>query len=71
MLKEFESTLLDETTLLGNLKLSEDEIEKALSKEIKKHDKIISVKNFGLSILSGVIASFIFTILLVVILSLA
>lgn len=71
ILKGFESTLLDETTLQGNLKLSEDEIEKALSEEIKKHDKIISIKNFGLSVLSGVIASFIFTILLIVILNLA
>lgn len=34
-------------------------------------DRITSVKNFGLSILSGVIASFIFTILLIVILNLA
>lgn len=71
ILKGFESTLLDETTLQGNLKLSEDEIEKALSKEIKKHDKIVSIKNFGLSVLSGVIASFIFTVLLIVILNLA
>ncbi len=71
ILKGFESTLLDETTLQGNLKLSEDEIEKALSKEIKKHDKIVSIKNFGLSVLSGVIASFIFTVLLIVILHLA
>lgn len=70
-LEGFESTLLSETTLQGNLKLSEKEIEIALSKEIKKHDRVTSIKNFGLSILSGVIASFIFTILLIVILNLA
>ena len=50
ILEGFESTLLSETTLQGNLKLSEEEIEMALSKEIKKHDRITSVKNFGLSI---------------------
>ncbi len=71
ILEGFESTLLSETTLQGNLKLSEEEIASALSKEIKKHDRLTSIKNFGLSILSGVIASFIFTILLLVILNLA
>lgn len=71
ILKGFESTLLSETTLQGNLKLSNEEIEAALSKEIKRHDKLMSLKNFSLSVLSGVIASFLFTILLVVILNLA
>lgn len=71
ILEGFESTLLSETTLQGNLKLSEGEIELALSKEIEKHDRIISLKNFSLSVLSGIIASFIFTILLIVILNLA
>lgn len=71
ILKGFESTLLSETTLQGNLKLSNEEIEAALSKEIKKHERVTSLKNFGLSVLSGVIASFIFTILLIVILNLA
>ena len=71
ILEGFESTLLSETTLQGNLKLSEEEIEIALSKEIKKHDRITSAQNFGLSVLSGVLASFIFTILLIVILNLA
>ena len=42
ILEGFESTLLSETTLQGNLKLSEEEIEMALSKEIKKHDRITS-----------------------------
>lgn len=71
ILEGFESTLLSETTLQGNLKLSEEEIESAFSKEIRKHDKVTSMKNFGLSILSGVIASFLFTILLIIILNLA
>lgn len=71
ILKGFESTLLSDTTLQGNLKLSNEEVASALSKEINKHDQIISIKNFGLSIISGVIASFIFTILLFITLNLA
>lgn len=71
IIEGFENTLLSETTLQGNLKLSNEEIEIEFSKQIKKHDRIISIKNFGLSVISGVLASFIFSLLLVLILNLA
>lgn len=71
IIEGLENTLLSETTLQGNLKLSEEEIEIAFSEKLKKHDKIMSLKNFGLSVLSGVFASIIFTLLLILVLNLA
>lgn len=71
ILKIYENTLLSETTLQGNLKLSEEEIENAFSKELKKHDRLMSFANFWLSVLTGVVASVFFTLLLILVLNLA
>lgn len=68
-IKGFESILLSENTLSTNIKLAEDELNEYLNKEISTIKKGQSFKEFGFSVLASVVASFVFTILLIMIFS--
>ncbi|WP_312923212.1 hypothetical protein [Empedobacter brevis] len=64
ILKGFEATLLSEMTLNSNAKLAEDELQNYTKKEINKYKQEVSIKNFWMNVLSGVVATIIYTLLL-------
>lgn len=70
-IKGFNSTLLNEMTLKTNISLANDEIRNYTEKEIAKVKKNQSIKSFWFSVLSSIIGSFLFTILLLIIFTLA
>ena len=70
-IKGFNSTLLNEMTLKTNVSLANDEIRNYTEKEIAKVKKHQSIKSFWLSVLSSIIGSFLFAILLLIIFTLA
>lgn len=70
-LKGFRNTLLSESTLSTNSKLSEDEIKENLKTEIRKAEKKYSRTSFWSSVGAGILASTLFTIMLIVVISLA
>ena len=67
----YEDALLSDVNLQNILKLVDEEIENEFADRTKRVKRQTSFKEFSLSVLSGVIASFLFTILLVIILNLA
>lgn len=67
----YENALLSEINLQNILKLVDEEIENEFAKRVEKIKKQMSFREFSLSVLSGVLASFLFTILLVIVMNLA
>ncbi len=67
----WENAFLSDTALDGNMRLAQEEIKEELSNQINKYKRSVSLKNFCMNVLSGIIASFLFAWLLVAILSLA
>ncbi|WP_114819372.1 MULTISPECIES: hypothetical protein [Chryseobacterium] len=65
-LKGFKSTLLNDMTLTSNIKLAEDELKNYSKEEINKFERKQSTRAFWISVLSGVIASIIYTLLLII-----
>lgn len=61
----FQSTLLNEMTLQSNIKLATEEIQGYTKKEIDSHKLKISFKEFGFNVFAGVVASILFTLLLI------
>lgn len=70
-IKGFNSTLLNEMTLKTNISLANDEIKNYTEKEIAKVKKNQFIKSFWFSVLSSIIGSFLFAILLLIIFTLA
>ena len=68
--KGFDTTLLSEATLTTNVQLAEAELKDALEKEIKSSKRKITLKDFSISVGAGVVASFLFTLLLITFLTL-
>lgn len=61
----FQSTLLNDMTLKSNVKLAEDELKTLTSYEVNKFKLIVSFKQFTLDVVSGIIATIIYTVLLI------
>lgn len=70
MLEAYETALLSDTNIQNNIKLVNEEIENAFKDRLKLFKLTTSFKEFSISVLSGVIGSFIFTLLLVLFLRL-
>ncbi|MFZ4412685.1 MAG: hypothetical protein ACOYOV_06345 [Bacteroidales bacterium] len=62
----FNTTLLSDMTLSTNVNLSAAELEEFNKKEIEKVKAVNGWKNFGLSTLSSIIGSFLFTLLIII-----
>ena len=69
--KGFENALLSDVNLQISLKIIKEDIENEYKRRVKIVEIKTSIKEFSVSVLSGVIASFLFTILLIVILNMA
>lgn len=70
MLEAYETALLSDTNIQNNIKLVNEEIENVFKDRLKSFKRRTSFKEFSISVLSGVIGSFIFTLLLVLLLQL-
>ncbi|MFK9118470.1 hypothetical protein ACJEBK_16520 [Peribacillus frigoritolerans] len=66
----FKGTLISENTLSTNVRLADDEFKELTNKEIVKVKKKASFLAFSVDVVSGVVASFVFTLLLILIFSL-
>lgn len=67
----FQKTLLSENSLLGNLRAAEDEIAQALNVKTKKIEKFYARKSFWGGVWASMVASFLFTVVLVLFLTFA
>ncbi|MBD5347548.1 MAG: hypothetical protein HDR92_10550 [Bacteroides sp.] len=70
-IKGFNSTLLNEMTLKTNVRLADDEIRNYTQKEIDKVTKKQSRKSFWNSVLTSIIGSFIYSVILLLLFTLA
>lgn len=61
----FNSTLLSDMTLSTNINLAEAELESFTKKKLEKVKMANGWKNFGLSTLSSIIGSFLFTLIII------
>lgn len=64
------STLISNSTLSTNVKLAVEQRKRILDKEIKQYRSGQNIKVFSLNVLSGVLASILFTLLIVVVFTL-
>lgn len=64
------STLISNSTLSTNVKLAVEQRKRILDKEIKQYRLRQNIKVFSLNVLSGVLASILFTLLIVVVFTL-
>jgi hypothetical protein len=71
IVRGFKSTLCNEMTLRTNIRLAEDEIKNHTKKELKKFERKQTSSAFWFSTFSSVVASFIFSILLLLIFTVA
>lgn len=62
----FNNTLLSDMTLSTNISLSISELESFTKKEISKVKRVNGLKDFGLSTLSSIVGSFLFTLLIII-----
>lgn len=59
----FESVLLQSTSLDSSYTITSKMIDEEIDKELQRHEKKTKVQDFGLSVASGVVASFVFAVL--------
>lgn len=65
------STLTSHSTLSTNVILADDEIKKITKKEAEKAKMKVSIFTFSMDVVSGVVASIVFSVLLIVVFTLA
>ena len=70
MLEAYETALLSDTNIQNNIKLVNEEIENVFKDKLRTFKRTTSLKEFSISVLSGVIGSFIFALLILLLLKL-